>query len=148
MDKKLIERIALEVAQEAEVLDADGECPKREGVDITEYVLDFTHRFLARIDAERGKEAACVVNVNGAGKMRISECRTGVLPIGSTKLYLSPAIPEGMALVPIEPTTAMIYAGINTPVTDTGDEIADRPDDYRAVWKSMISAAQGERNAD
>lgn len=57
MDKELIERIALEVAQEADVLDADGECPKREGADITEYVLDFAHRFLSRIDADRGKEA-------------------------------------------------------------------------------------------
>ena len=142
MDKKLIERIALEVAR-------DLVFPGFEIDDVMASALTkYASAFLARIDAERGKDAVAFRMIDGDeveynGIDQFSCGRTGGDP-----LFLSPTIPEGMALVPIEPTTAMIYAGINTPVTDTGDEIADRPDDYRAVWKSMISAAQGERNAD
>jgi hypothetical protein len=48
------------------------------------------------------------------------------------------ALPEGYVLVPVEPTAAMIQAGRYTPC----DEELGPAEDYRAVYKSMLAAAQ------
>jgi hypothetical protein len=49
---------------------------------------------------------------------------------------------EGYAIVPIEPTEAMVEAGLNRPkgLTDWGDAV-------RACWAAMIEAADSENGA-
>ena len=56
-------------------------------------------------------------------------------------LQPAPAVPDGWHLVPYEPTDKMIIAGINTPVADSGNDDTDQPEDYRNVYKAMLSAA-------
>ena len=51
------------------------------------------------------------------------------------------AVPEGLVLVPKEPTEEMLIAGRETPCT-ASDE--DWRDDYVDVYKSMIAAAPKE----
>lgn len=60
-------------------------------------------------------------------------------PYNLEPLYLHPAmtVPEGYALVPIEPTKEMLLAGRNTPCTSDEDDV-DK--DYRAVFMAMIAA--------
>lgn len=50
-------------------------------------------------------------------------------------------IPKGYKLVPIEPTSEMVLAGINTDLVETGDEEFDQQEDYRRVWRSMVEDA-------
>jgi hypothetical protein len=55
----------------------------------------------------------------------------------------NPAVNGGYKLVPIDLTDEMIKAGQDSPLAGFEDE--DAPDDYRAVWKSMLAAApEGE----
>lgn len=49
------------------------------------------------------------------------------------------AVPEGYALVPVEPTPEMLQAGADEPLAGEADE--DAPEDYRAVYKAMLAAA-------
>ncbi|MGY2441381.1 hypothetical protein [Pseudomonas sp. SDO52101_S400] len=49
-------------------------------------------------------------------------------------------VPDGWKLVPVEPTTAMIEAAINTPVEDTGDDEVDQSQDYKNMWCSMLNS--------
>jgi len=49
-------------------------------------------------------------------------------------------VPEGMVLVPVEPTEVMLKAGRECPVSDDGTE--DCPEDYRSVYKAMLDAAK------
>ena len=133
MDKQLIERIALEEAGEY-------------GLETDAALTDFAHRFLARIDAERGKEAVATKlatdNPFSCFKVSLADSeKLAALPAG-TKLFLSPTIPEGTALVPIEPTAAMVVAGVKR--TLNKDDPTTEP--YN-IYKAML-AAQGERNAD
>ena len=55
----------------------------------------------------------------------------------STPLYARPvpAIPEGMALVPVEPTDAQVIAAINA-------SLNDKAINGVTIYKAMISAAQ------
>lgn len=93
---------------------------------------------LARIDAELGKSAVAEV------------CNCGIMPISNDltvgeKLFLSPTLPEGMTLVPIEPTLEMLDAvwGRRLGRDDSGAEkIA------LLKYKAILDAAQGERNVD
>jgi len=56
---------------------------------------------------------------------------------------MPPAIPDGMVLVPVEPTDAMIQAGRDTPMDDIDDESEEAIiKDYKDVYRNMISAAQ------
>ena len=172
MDKQLIERIALEVAEAMPkgFLWREG-CGYEAGV-IKSEVRDFAHRFLARIDAERGKEAvawfACADN-NGSVPLELwgfdeKSCKHAVLENARSvgwkgtidgyllhmswiirPLFLSPTIPEGVALVPVEPSEAMLEAWkaqIMVPVGSSPEAKA------RRAYKAMLAAAQGERNAD
>jgi hypothetical protein len=58
------------------------------------------------------------------------------------RIYTAPvtkhaAMPDGYKLVPVEPTPAMIQAGINTDLSETTEEA----DDYRNVYAAMLAAA-------
>ena len=44
-------------------------------------------------------------------------------------------------LVPVIATTSQVAAGISTTLVDTGDDAVDEPNDYRAVYQSMINAS-------
>lgn len=97
MNKEMIERIALEVAQEVtpEFVWEEG-CNHENGV--CKYELyEFAQSFLARIDAERGKDAVGMVvdDFDGWTKVRMFKNQ----PSG-TRLFLSqvPTIPEGIVL--------------------------------------------------
>jgi len=90
MNKELIERLANKAAAETYLLN-----PK---IDPQDRDWELCTRFLAAVDAERGKEAVAEV-----GEFSIYEKHPGQpLPVG-TKLFLAPqpAIPEGMTLIPI-----------------------------------------------
>lgn len=135
MDKQLIERIALEVVEE--IYHGENQSWRKDGI-----IAVFATRLLPRIDAERWKEAACVVDFSKQGWRDFIES-IRVLPDG-TPLFLSPTIPEGMALVPIEPTQAMSEAALNTFIRTSSHE---EEIDVDVIYKAMLAAAQGERNA-
>lgn len=102
MNKELIERIVAEVDDEMESFDNSGPGPGIhffEPAELTEFVT----RCIARIDAERGKGAFLWVDADGdTFKANLyGKCRP---------LFLSPTIPEGMALMPIEPTDEIFRA--------------------------------------
>ena len=51
-------------------------------------------------------------------------------------LYAAPVVPDGMVLVPMEPTEKMILAG-------DGENHMTVPTEYVAdIWKAMIAAAE------
>ena len=54
------------------------------------------------------------------------------------QLSQAQAVPDGWKLVPVEPTEEMLPAGRDTPLSGLEE---DAPDDYKAVFKSMLSAA-------
>ncbi|MFG5778247.1 hypothetical protein ACFIQF_14355 [Comamonas sp. J-3] len=54
------------------------------------------------------------------------------------QLSQAQAVPDGWKLVPVEPTEEMLQAGRDTPLSGLEE---DAPDDYKAVFKSMLSAA-------
>ena len=123
MNKEMIERIALEVAGTIAAPFVSDECLTR-----------FARELLARIDAERGK---------GAVAWRLENGISGEPCLLNHKffhdmepLFLSPTIPEGMALVPVEPTPAMC------------DVIGNRYGAYETaeeLYEALIAAAQGEQ---
>ena len=130
MDKEMIEKIALEVGDE--LPDMDGGSSS---------CIEFAHAFLARIDAERGKGAVATKlatdNPFSCFKVSLEDSeRLAALPPG-TQLFLSPTIPEGMALVPVIPTPAMCAV------------ISNEHDIYgsaQELYAMVLQAAQGERN--
>ena len=132
MDKQLIEQIA-EVAYE----DAMGQSLRPKD---RREVVRVCVAFLARIDAERGKKAVAVVDFREQGWRDFVDA-VRVLPDG-TPLFLAPTIPEGMELVPIEPTQAMSEAALNTFIRTSAhaEEI-----DVDMIYKAMIASVQGER---
>ena len=126
MDKQLIERIALEVAKDLVFPGFEIDAV------MSSALTKYAGAFLARIDAERGKDAVAFrltdgddVEYNGIDQFSCG--RTGGEP-----LFLSPTILEGMALVPLEPTNAMKVAGDNA-----GFWCADK-------WRAMVSASAVE----
>ena len=117
MNEEQIKAIAMEVAKSMHegFLWKEG-CGWESGI-IPSEVREFVTRFLTRIDAERGKEAVAWALFAENGNIRIwssapEEVKKLAEEQGMTllPLYLSPAIPEGWALVPIEPTEAMLKA--------------------------------------
>ncbi|WP_288081560.1 hypothetical protein [Pseudomonas sp.] len=77
---------------------------------------------------------------------------------GSAHVYLAPPapvaapvagqVPEGWKLVPVEPTEAMLQAGIDTPCVITGKDEHDQIEDYRSMYRAMLSAAPSAPSAD
>lgn len=146
MDKQLIERIALEAMRS---IAADEDADLAEIVDDMEdedkrVMVEFCARFLARIDAERGKSAVAVVEHEEPGApitwKRAQLNYAGLKLQHGTKLFLSQTTPEGWALGSIEPTASArkVLAEI-----EAGEYSSDTK-----MWKDLIAAAQGERNAD
>ena len=133
MDKEMIEKIAIEEYAKA--------CAVKltRGAEAT--AIETCKNFLARIDAERGKEA--VFSYDGQSGEELAEIFDGY-DFG-TKFYAAqpPEIPEGMALVPIEPTQQMVIAGCQR-MFDSADPTTEP---YN-IYVAMLAAAQGERNAD
>ena len=169
MDKQLIERIALEVAKDylklklgdrkgldIYDLDLDDEDLKPLISEIERECADSFMQFLARIDAERGKEAVAYALMwrteDGSEALQfpvassVDEAKRDITMYGKADrdamriapLFLSPTIPEGYVLVPLEPTKKMVEA-IDAVMWPGASEKA---------YRGMIAAAQGERNAD
>jgi len=135
MNKELIERLANKAAAETDLLN-----PK---IDPQDRDWELCTRFLAAVDAERGKEAVAEV-----GEFSIYEKHPGQpLPVG-TKLFLAPqpAIPEGMALVPIDihPLDGTERNGVATLLCNPPEVLRDQdPTDYYAYWWGLLCAAAG-----
>lgn len=147
MDKKLIERIKYEVRAEMR---------SEFSPSVESFIDAYVDRLIARIDAERGKEAVAWALFSENGNIRIwtsapEEVRRLAEDQGMTlsPLFLSPTIPEGMALVPVEPTEEMLKAA------DDGDREytmrnfgADMPTVPQGAYDhycAMLAAAQGEQ---
>ena len=95
MNKELIERLALECADK---WDLPGD---------SETIMDFAVAFLAAVDAERRKEAACwqFQDTDGSWHYFVDERHkentiAAGYPVRPLFLAPQPAIPEGMALIP------------------------------------------------
>jgi hypothetical protein len=103
-------------------------------------ILDFA----ARLEAEWMKDAEPVAwKMKGVPAFQTSDPHDA----DWMPLYLHPAIPEGMVLVPKEPTEAMLLA-----LKDGASDVEDEQDckltvfDYiRIEYKAMLAAAQGEK---
>lgn len=97
MNKELIEQIAIATSKD---ISFEHRAPL---TDVS--IVTFATRFLARIDAERGKDAFGYVGAHIAKWMAegAKGCGTTITKHQSSPddvpLYLSPTIPEGMALV-------------------------------------------------
>lgn len=116
---KTVEEIAREVAKTFEVNAiqylSDGE------------VAAYASKLIAAVDAERGKDAVAWMNIHGAVS-RLHEHSDDV------PLFLSPTIPEGMALVPLIPTEEILDAMCDTSraLPDDGDLVIQ----YNAIIKA------------
>ena len=135
MDKKLIERI---VGEEIDAMEFEEAVTEPYGKQRTKRIVE---RSLARIDAERGKEAVAEVRADKG----LTYGNRPTLPVG-TKLYLAPqpAVPEGYALVPVEPTEEMMRELTDPFIAINGDNRTA----FNAAYRAMLAAAaQGERNA-
>ena len=127
MDKQLID-IAHEMWAAAQLVPGEG---VEDGVD---RIVDI----LARIDAERGKDAVATKlatdNPFSCFKVSLADSeKLAALPAG-TPLFLSPTIPEGMALVPTE-----------KPLPDLRLASYHEAIGWNACRDFMLAAAQGER---
>ena len=159
MDKKLIERIALEVA--CDIYGVSGK------VDFEEMFPDkqeqkFLHAFISRIDAERGNGATAKELIRTAPAriwLQVSEdeedydkpfplntedvswCESHVLvcEVEYVRADRSQTIPEGWALVPVEPTEEILDAMENTARAMPDDE------DLVIQYTAMLAVAQGEQ---
>lgn len=128
MDKQLIERIVDKLYQGGGFpLDMRG-------------LKHFVASAVARIDAERGKEAVAFRMIDGDDVEYNSADKFSCGRTGGEPLFLSPTIPEGMALVPVVPTEAMLKRATS--------EIREGGWSVRHIYRAMLAAAQGERNAD
>lgn len=140
MDKKTIELIAVEVLKEMGSTYTDAT--------FDDEALRFFTIFLSHIDAERGKVATgWFVNVNrdcdpdNPHFQQVAKQYEG--DPDTFPLFLSPTIPEGMALVPELSTSAMDIAGMEA----VGIEGFGKTE-AEICYIAMLAAAQGERNAD
>lgn len=92
-----------------------------------------------------GKDEASMWPVWSIGATRPTEA-----PLDAVALYATPQapIPEGMVLVPREPTEAMIRASLRFDVSNMPDQqAADRAGIYRAMLAAATPAPQAEPGA-
>ena len=141
MDKQqLIERITTEAliaayksvfGREETSLDALSSDEKRFMNKVVSFAIE-------RIDAERGKDAVAWMS---PGKERIEFSRADTVYGSHTlPLFLSPTIPEGMALVPTnEIKSVKVHSDFKVIIQVTTCRAA-------CEIKARIAAAQGERN--
>ena len=162
MDKQLIERIALEVAKDylkfkfgdrkgldIYDLDLDDEDLKPLIAEIERECADSFMQFLTRIDAERSKKAAAwFINVNDECDpdhplyQQISKGFEGCL--GTFPLFRSPTIPEGMA----KDAERYRFIRMNRLWLKANLPLIAAPAFDEAIDAGLLTAAQGERNAD
>lgn len=119
-------------------------------------MVDFVTRCLTRIDAERGKEAVAIRTFDGEGgyDYRGTDGDDTYIAdfnarnpnhIGwAEPLFLSPAITEGMAMVPKAMADDPLRP--DEPINEQIDH-GNFVKGWNACRDSMLAAAQGERNA-
>ena len=103
---------------------------------------------LRKVWGERCEELNTLKRQRSVGIFRRKQCTgygdfsdidwiDGEYPSKDLQLYARPvpAIPEGMALVPVEPTDAQVIAAINA-------SLNDKAINGVTIYKAMISAAQ------
>ena len=132
MNKELIERIALEVAKEIYL--GENQSWRKDGI-----INEFAHAFLSRIDAERGKDAIGYIEKHILDRIKeygFAHAEISTINRSSSRvpLFLSPTIPEGMALVPPEkPLPDLMLASYHEAIG------------WNACREAMIAAPQGEK---
>lgn len=141
MNKEQIESIALEVLR-------DSHCDMT-----TTDAVNFARDFLTRIDAERGKDAkAWLITGKQLGvpyqdvtqRQEVID-RAQSLGYKVSPLFLSPTIPEGMAMV----DKKLLALAIDLTKEAGEEEFSRLPlSDELHGLSLMLDAAQGERNAD
>ncbi len=142
---KTVEEIALEVARDYlkfklgdrkgfNVYDIDASDADELIAEIEQECAKSFMEFLAAVDAERWKAQLPVGFVDHGGIVYWHN-KENKPPANDTQLFLSPTIPEGMALVPIEPTYDQCAAGHKAGRKLEG--VAK----LRASYKAMIQAA-------
>lgn len=138
MDKQLIERIALEEAGEY-------------GLETDAALTDFAHRFLARVDAERDNDAKAWISDGFITTDRSKVNQWSQNGYEVNPLFLSPTIPEGMALVKkaVLRDRGFVYtpwnvSGAAIPIVTVQFDLNDW-DSRDAFAEAMLAAAQGER---
>ena len=127
---KTVEEIALEISKEM-------------GLEDDEANFEFAQRLIAAVDAERGKDAVgWMWQHEDTGNMGVidqwqidngwEEGNPRIHIIGP--VFLSPTIPEGMALVPLIPTEEILDAMCDTSraLPDDGDLVIQ----YNAIIKA------------
>ena len=105
--------------------------------------LELCTRFLAAVDAERGKDAVGYDEIFNAIAEAASPCGEGIgvsvkafkRAIGG-EIFLSPTIPPNMALVPIPSTSKMDWAGVDAVGLDEF-----RATDAEKCFNAMVQAA-------
>jgi len=164
MKKELIERIAMEVLDSFKSEANDPNQTDRESV------TEFAARFLARIDAERGKEAVAIRTFDGEGGYDYRgtdgddtyiadfDARNPNHVGWAEPLFLSQTIPEGMALVRVY---QLEHAGRQAKIAADCivgfskakpggmcgwlDDACTAADIAASDIRAMLAAAQGER---
>ena len=120
--------------------------------------VTFNHEgFLTHVDAERGKEAVAFqyrmrpdwdeywgrwtdCNRDNCEDYRRTPINAGWhYEVRYLFLFPTPTIPEGMVLVPIEPTQAM------TDAAHAAEHCGNAEPHFALAYKAMLAAAQGER---
>ena len=102
-------------------------------------------RFLAAVDAERGKVVGEVFNLPGTmGGFTTCAFRSVDVPAGS-KLFLSPTIPLGFALVPIDQSEEWItkVVRVNQPDLDIGCRAWREEVESLEYWHKAITKSAG-----
>ena len=140
MNKEMIERIARALWNIRR--EDDDRCDMElEGIPRTHSV--WKEAAIARIDAERGKEAVALLHSDGywtIAKSASPDLRERLKTFGCrVPVFLSPTIPEGMALVPIDPS-AMYLQAIRDAISYAKRISAD---EAGIVHQAVIAAAQG-----
>ena len=101
--------------------------------------------FLAAVDAERGKVVGEVFNLPGTmGGFTTCAFRSVDVPTGS-KLFLSPTIPLGFALVPIDQSEEWItkVVRVNQPDLDIGCRAWREEVESLEYWHKAITKSAG-----
>jgi len=121
-----------------------------DGIIITaQWVHDFAHAIesaaIAAVDAERSKEAIATLHDDGYWTTKNANFRHQSSYAGWRQdVFLSPTIPAGYALVPIDVTDAMLEAWKNQLMIPVGSSPESKA---RRAYKAMISAAPTAQNS-
>ncbi len=95
----------------------------------------------ASLAASAGSEPVASIYITPAGEREMDDWKVD-LPVGRNILYTHPSPPEGMVMVPREPTKEMLNAGRWLEYGESSCHMVEVPDgDVAGVWTAMIASA-------